>query len=221
MLADATQTRLMRETIDTFIETRLLTTNEIAGRTTIEVSHEALIREWPRLAGWLHEARDDIRLQQAISKDAVEWERRNKPGDRLYRGSQLKEARGWARRNTASGNEEAFLSAGTAYRMRYIVTITVIVLFLLATTGFASWLFLSLPNPNRVTTLNDDGPGSLRQNIAAAAAKSTIIFDASLRGIIRLSSGDLTLAKPLTIRGPGAGMVSISGGKSGVLSTCS
>jgi len=62
----------MRETIDSFIAVRLLTTNEVAGTTTIEVSHEALIREWPRLADWLHEARDDIRLQQTISKDAAD-----------------------------------------------------------------------------------------------------------------------------------------------------
>ena len=78
-LPDATQTRLLQEVADAFIAARLLTTNEIAGTTTIEVSHEALIREWPRLAGWLREAREDIRLQQTISKDAAEWEQRNKP----------------------------------------------------------------------------------------------------------------------------------------------
>src|SRR5207248_11437278 len=49
-LADATQTLLLRETIDAFIAARLLTTDEVSGITTIELSHEALIREWPRLA---------------------------------------------------------------------------------------------------------------------------------------------------------------------------
>src|SRR2546430_5729109 len=34
--------------------------------TTIEVSHEALIREWARLSDWLREARLDIMTQQAI-----------------------------------------------------------------------------------------------------------------------------------------------------------
>ena len=72
-LDDPNHTRLMRETIDAFITARLLTTNEVAGTTTIEVSHEALIREWPRLAEWMREARQDIRLQQTISKDASEW----------------------------------------------------------------------------------------------------------------------------------------------------
>jgi hypothetical protein len=48
-LDDPTQTRLLRETIDAFIAARLLTTNQVADTTTIEVSHEAVIREWQRL----------------------------------------------------------------------------------------------------------------------------------------------------------------------------
>ena len=215
-LPDPTQTRLMRETMDAFIAARLLTTNEIAGTRTIEVSHEALIREWPRLAGWLREAREDIRLQQTISKDAAEWEQHNKPGDRLYRGSQLKEAQAWARRNTPSGNEVAFLRAGAARRVRDIAIVTVIVLLLLSTTGLAGWLRSRIPaDPTYVNTLSDNGPGSLRYAVNEAPAGRTITFGASLRGTILLSSGDLNIAKNLTIRGPGAGILSISSGKSG------
>src|SRR5262249_15479142 len=143
-LAHPTQTRLMRETIDAFIAARLLTTNEITGTTTIEVSHEALIREWPRLSGWLLETRQDILLQQTISKDAVEWERRNKPGDRLYRGSQLKEAQAWARRSTPSSNEMAFLHAGAVQRLRSIERMTAIVLVLLLLIGLAGRLFYQI-----------------------------------------------------------------------------
>ena len=215
-LADPTQTRLMRETIDTFITARLLTTNEITGTTTIEVSHEALIREWQRLAGWLREARDDIRLQQTISEDAAEWEQHNKPGDRLYRGSQLKEARAWARRNTPSGSEVAFLRASAAQRMRYVAIMTAIVLLLLSTTGLAGGLYFFHPDPTRVTNLQDDETGSLHWAITNAPSGSTITFDASLWGhTIMLSSNDLNIGKNLTILGPGAGMLSISSGKSG------
>src|SRR5439155_19745725 len=126
-LDDPTQTRLLRETIDTFITARLLTTNEVGGTTTIEVSHEAVIREWKRLAEWMREAREDIPLQQAISEDVAEWERRGKPGDRLYRGSQLKEAQAWARRNTPSGSEVAFLRASIASRVRFLVSVLMVV----------------------------------------------------------------------------------------------
>jgi hypothetical protein len=213
-LDNPTQTRLMRETLDAFIAARLLATNEIAGVTTIEVSHEALIREWPRLAGWLREAREDIRLQQAINEDATEWEQRNKPGDRLYRGAQLKEAQAWARRNTPSGNEVIFLYASARQQIRSVASIIVLVLLLFSATGVAGWL-LSRPDPTHVTTRSDDGPGSLRQAVTSAPSEGTITFDANLRGTILLTSGDLIIAKALKIVGPGAGILSISSGKSG------
>src|SRR5262249_59757377 len=50
VLADVTRTRLLRETADAFIAARLLTTNEVGGTTTLEVSHEAVIREGRRPA---------------------------------------------------------------------------------------------------------------------------------------------------------------------------
>ena len=141
-LPDARQTDLLKETADAFIKARLLTTNEVAGVTTIEVSHEALIREWTRLANWLPEARDDIRQQQAISGDAVEWEQHDEPRDRLYRGSQLREARAWARRNIPSRSEVAFLHASATRRTRVVVSLFTIVLLLLSTTGLALRFFL-------------------------------------------------------------------------------
>src|SRR5947209_164193 len=51
-LPDSEQTKIMSEVAGIFIAARLLMTNVIAGTTTIEVSHEALIREWTRLADW-------------------------------------------------------------------------------------------------------------------------------------------------------------------------
>ena len=42
------------------IEARLVT----AGEDSVEISHEALLDGWPRLAGWLVEAREEILLRQ-------------------------------------------------------------------------------------------------------------------------------------------------------------
>ncbi len=117
-LPDRIQTRLMREVIDTFIAARLLITNDVSGMSTIEVSHEALIREWPRLADWLVTNRNDILLQKAISEDAAEWIRRDRPNDRLYRGTQLTEAQVWAERTIPSVDEVTFLQAAVAARER-------------------------------------------------------------------------------------------------------
>jgi Novel STAND NTPase 1 len=117
-LPDPLQTALLREVADAFVAARLLTTNESAGITTIEVSHEALIREWAHLAGWLRENREDILAQQAISADATEWVRRDRPEDRLYRGTQLIEAQFWAERNMPNTDEADFLKASASEHTR-------------------------------------------------------------------------------------------------------
>jgi WD40 repeat protein/serine/threonine protein kinase len=118
VLADATGTRLLRETADAFIAARLLTTNEVAGTTTLEVSHEAVIREWRRLAEWIREAREDLHLLQVIRDGAAEWKRYERSPDRLYRGTQLAEALAWREHSLLSLDEEAFLEASATEQER-------------------------------------------------------------------------------------------------------
>jgi len=108
----------LREVVKIFTTARLLVTNTVAGVSTVEVSHGALMREWKLLADWIHEAREDIQLRKAISEDAMEWKRRGHPLDWLYRGSQLSEALAWRERNSSSIDEDAFLSASIAERER-------------------------------------------------------------------------------------------------------
>lgn len=63
-----------------------------------------------------------------------------------------------------------------------------------------------------VTNTNDSGAGSLRQAIADAAPGDTINFGGSISGsTITLTSGELVIDKDLTIQGPGAHLLSISG----------
>jgi hypothetical protein len=66
-----------------------------------------------------------------------------------------------------------------------------------------------------VTNTDDSGPGSLRDAIATADPGDRIEF--SVTGTITLSSGSLTLDKNLTIKGPGAAQLAISGGGNSVL----
>jgi CSLREA domain-containing protein len=61
-----------------------------------------------------------------------------------------------------------------------------------------------------VTNLNDSGSGSLRAQIAAANGGDTIIFQTGLSGTITLAS-TLSISQFLTIQGPGANMITVSG----------
>ena len=70
----------------------------------------------------------------------------------------------------------------------------------------------SCTNNPVVTTNSDAGPGSLRQAILDACPGSTITFDPSLNGqTITLASTLPVIDKNLTISGPGANLLSISG----------
>ncbi|HRV95574.1 MAG TPA: hypothetical protein P5526_25695, partial [Anaerolineae bacterium] len=71
LLAVAQDADLMDEVIDTFAAYRLLALDhDPASRSpTVEVAHEALLREWDRLRQWLNESRADIRLQRLLSME--------------------------------------------------------------------------------------------------------------------------------------------------------
>jgi predicted outer membrane repeat protein len=69
-----------------------------------------------------------------------------------------------------------------------------------------------VPSTLPVTNNLDGGTGSLRAEIAAARSGDTIVFAASLNGqTITLNSGELLINKNVTIDGPGAGNLTISG----------
>ena len=60
-----------------------------------------------------------------------------------------------------------------------------------------------------VTNTNDSGPGSLRQALADASDGDTITF--SVTGAIQLTSGELVIDHSITISGPGADSLLLSG----------
>jgi len=71
--------------VDRLAEARLLTVDS----NEVEVAHEALFREWPRLAGWL-EDRTAVRAAQGrLALAASEWERGGRDPGELWRGSRL------------------------------------------------------------------------------------------------------------------------------------
>ncbi len=82
-------------------ESRLVTVDE----GTVEVAHEALLREWPRLRAWLADDAEGRRLHQHLIHAASEWEGSGRDPAELYRGARLASALDWAATNDQQLNE--------------------------------------------------------------------------------------------------------------------
>lgn len=83
------------------------------GERTVEVAHEALIREWRMLRRWLDEDREGLRLRRALTEDAREWSDLSHDRGVLYRGAKLAAAREWMVQHDSELNEleRTFLAA--------------------------------------------------------------------------------------------------------------
>ena len=102
--------------IELFTDRRLLTVS--AG--TVEVAHEALLREWPRLHEWIEEDRAGLRIRRSLTTAAEEWRDLGYDDDMLFRGARLTEADQWREGHQLSLNqlERLFLDASDERRDR-------------------------------------------------------------------------------------------------------
>jgi WD40 repeat protein/DNA-binding SARP family transcriptional activator len=107
-----------RQVLDALADHRLLT----KGQNTVEVAHEALLREWPRLRGWLEEDVQGRALHRHLIGATQEWERGGRDPGELYRGARLTGALDWAREHHADLNqlEREFLDASRAAAEREV-----------------------------------------------------------------------------------------------------
>jgi WD40 repeat protein/class 3 adenylate cyclase len=108
-------TPAVAELVDTLTKARLLTLDE----GTAQVAHEALIREWPRLRGWLNEDREGLMVHRHLTQSARGWEAIGRDPGELYRGARLAAALDWAGgRVDLTAEERAFLEASGAAQER-------------------------------------------------------------------------------------------------------
>jgi WD40 repeat protein/class 3 adenylate cyclase/tRNA A-37 threonylcarbamoyl transferase component Bud32 len=98
--------------LDRLAAARLVT----LGEGTVEVAHEVLIREWPRLRAWLEEDRAGIRLHRELGDAARRWDAGGRAAGDVYRGARLATAAEWAQahRDGLNATERAFLDASVA-----------------------------------------------------------------------------------------------------------
>jgi WD40 repeat protein len=68
----------------------------IVDEGTVEITHEALVREWPRLARWIEDDRDGHRLHQRLADSARAWLASGNDPSELLRGARLEAVDHWA-----------------------------------------------------------------------------------------------------------------------------
>src|ERR1700738_280196 len=75
----------------------LTTEGDLTNRDTfVEVAHEALIRNWPRLRKWIDADRAGLRTRTRLTEAARDWENAGRDAGYLYSGAGLALAEEWA-----------------------------------------------------------------------------------------------------------------------------
>jgi WD40 repeat protein/DNA-binding CsgD family transcriptional regulator len=98
LLSLTNDTDLMEETIDTFAAYRLLSldSDPTTRQPTVEVAHEAILREWEQLRVWLNNSREDIRQERLLAHAAEQWDTHEQDRSYLLRGARLDQVEKWA-----------------------------------------------------------------------------------------------------------------------------
>lgn len=87
------------ELLGIFISGRLLSADRdpLSGRSTIQVTHEALLERWERLRGWIEANSTDLERRSALTKAATEWDTSGRDDDYLLTGGRLSQLDAWSK----------------------------------------------------------------------------------------------------------------------------
>jgi WD40 repeat protein/DNA-binding SARP family transcriptional activator len=110
----------MEAVVDSFGARRLLffDRDPATRGPTVEVAHEALLREWGRLRGWIEAAREDVRTHRRLAAAAAEWTEGGREASFLLRGDRLARFEAWSQtsRLALTRDEREYLQAALARR---------------------------------------------------------------------------------------------------------
>jgi WD40 repeat protein len=105
----------VRDVLERFVDERLVTVDA----ETVGITHEALLRAWPRLRSWIDADRAGLRVHRQLTADAVTWRDGGRDPQLLYRGGRLAIAHDWresaAQVHGLNALEEAYLDASVAH----------------------------------------------------------------------------------------------------------
>ena len=115
------------QVLNSLINARLLTSyevppaeNEDTGSHRIEIIHESLLSNWPRLVRWQSQDTDSALLRDELRQAAQTWGQHNRSEDLLWTGTAFKEFQLWRERYPGglTATEEAFAQAMTTHATR-------------------------------------------------------------------------------------------------------
>jgi len=204
--------------LEDLVRARLLTSRPDPqdGQRVVEVAHEALLRKWPLLRGWLDEAREFLIGRQQLEQDRRDWTAAGCPAVGLLSGLKLNRARIWLaarpqqlgeelRRYVEASLEAALVEERRRRRRRRMVLSGLSGLSLVAMTGggLAWWQMRATQTSQYITKaevqLDSDPLASMVNGLAAlgrtagaeAFGPSQTLVEATARNaeVDRLSSG--------------------------------
>jgi WD40 repeat protein/class 3 adenylate cyclase len=181
---DAVTARVLTRLIDD----RLLTRSDDG----VEVAHEALLREWPRLRRWLYDDAQGRQLRQHLAQAARHWEERGRDSGDLYRGSRLATTLEWSAAHDRELNqlERDFLAAGrqasgrAVRRLRAGLVLLAVLLIAAVIAGVLA--LVQRGQAQRAATsavaqsLGAQGVSQPRIDIAMLLARASVALDPSL-----------------------------------------
>jgi WD40 repeat protein len=100
--------------LEVLARSRLVTLDSAA----VEITHEALLRAWPRLREWIDQDREGNLVRQRIEGDARSWDGQGRDASSLYRGARLESSVQWTGSVALTRTARDFLAASARHRRR-------------------------------------------------------------------------------------------------------
>ncbi|NUR30844.1 MAG: hypothetical protein HOV83_34185, partial [Catenulispora sp.] len=116
LLRHAPDPESAKAVVDVFTGGRLLTRDQDA----VTITHEVLIRAWPRLREWIERDRAGNLVRQDLEEAAAAWDQAGRESGTLYRGNRLETAQTWAEKHTPdlSATAREFLVTARRHQRR-------------------------------------------------------------------------------------------------------
>jgi WD40 repeat protein len=121
-VADEGEKNRIQQIMNNFAKYRLLTFDHdpTTRAPTVEIAHEALIREWDQFRTWIRDSREQLQAQRRLTTATEDWVKSNRDSSFLASGSRLEEFERLANEKTLilNAQENEYLNASMSLKRR-------------------------------------------------------------------------------------------------------